>query len=44
VIFSARGLNSLFCRDQADRIVINRGVRILDALPRHEDLARALGM
>jgi cytosine deaminase len=44
VIFSARGVNSLFCRDQADRIVINRGDRVLDALPRHEDLARALGM
>ena len=44
VIFSARGLNSLFCRDQADRIVINRGGRVLDALPRHEDLARTLGM
>jgi cytosine deaminase len=44
VIFSARGVNSLFCRDQADRIVINRGVRVLDALPLHEDLAKALGM
>ena len=44
VIFSARSVNSLFCRDQADRIVINRGDRVLDALPRHEDLARALGM
>ena len=29
---------------QADRIVINRGDRVLDALPRHEDLARSLGM
>jgi cytosine deaminase len=44
VIFSARSVNSLFCRDQADRIVINRGDRVLDALPRHEDLAKALGM
>jgi hypothetical protein len=39
-----KGALSLFCRDQPDRIVINRGERMLDALPRHEDLARALGM
>jgi cytosine/creatinine deaminase len=44
VIFSARSLNSLFCRDQADRIVINGRGRVLDALPRHEDLARVLGI
>jgi len=45
VIFAARSLNSLFCRDQADRIVINgRRGRVLDALPRHEDLAQALGL
>ena len=37
-------MNSLFCRDQADRIVINKGGRVVDALLRHEDLARALGM
>ena len=43
-IFSARGVNNLFCRDHADRIVINRGERVPDALPRNEDLARALGM
>lgn len=45
VIFSARSVNSLFCRDQADRIVINgRHGRVLDVLPRHEDLAQALGL
>jgi cytosine deaminase len=44
VIFSARSLNSLFCRDQADRTVINGRDRVLDALPRHEDLAKALGL
>ena len=45
VIFSARSVNSLFCRDQADRIVLNgRRGRVLDGLPRHEDLAEALGV
>ena len=44
LVTGGRGLNSLFRRDQADRIVINRGVRVLGALPRHEDIARALGM
>ena len=45
VIFSARSVNSLFCRDQADRIVLNgRRGRVLDGLPRHEDLAEALGL
>ncbi len=40
LVTGGRGLNSLFCRDHADRIVINSGgVRVLDALPRHEDLA-----
>ena len=44
VIFSARSLNSLMCRDQADRIVLNNGVRVTDPLPLHEDLAAALGI
>jgi cytosine deaminase len=44
VIFSARSLNTLMCRDQADRIVLNNGVRVTDPLPLHEDLALALGI
>lgn len=44
VIFSARSLNTLMCRDQADRVVLNNGVRVTQPLPLHEDLARALGI
>lgn len=44
VIFAARSLNTLMCRDQADRIVLNNGVRVTDQLPLYEDLARALGI
>lgn len=42
VIFSARSMNTLMARDQGDRIVLNNGVRVTDALPLHEDLAASL--
>ena len=42
IIFSARSLNTLMCRDQADRIVLNNGVQVTAPLPLHEDLTRAL--
>ena len=42
IVLSARSLNSMMCRDQADRIVLDRGVRMTDPLPLHEDLAAAL--
>ena len=44
VIFSARSVNSLLSRDQADRIVLNGGKRVTDGLPRHEELAAKLGI
>jgi hypothetical protein len=43
VIFGERSMNTLFCRDQPDRIVLNNGLHVTDPLPSHEDLARALG-
>jgi len=38
IVFTARTLNTLMCRPQADRIVINRGARITDGLPDHAEL------
>jgi len=38
ILFGARTLNELMCRPQADRIVIDRGQRITDALPDYEEL------
>jgi cytosine deaminase len=42
ILFSARSLNTLMCRDQADRIVLDRGLQVTQPLPSHEDLAEAL--
>ena len=42
IVFSARSLNVLMCRDQADRLVIDRGVEVTEPLPSHEDLWAAL--
>lgn len=44
VIFSARSVNALLCRDQSDRIVVNRGRQVTSTLPLHHDLARDLGL
>lgn len=44
VIFTAKSVNTLLCRDQADRIVLSGGVEVTDPLPLHEDLAAALGI
>ena len=44
IVFSAPSLNVLMCRDQADRVVIDRGVEVTDPLPLHEELAEALLM
>ncbi|MCA3559240.1 MAG: amidohydrolase family protein, partial [Rhodobacter sp.] len=44
VIFQARSLNVVLARDQADRIVLNRGRRVADGLPLHHYLERALGL
>jgi cytosine deaminase len=38
IVFSARTLNELMCRPQADRIVLDRGRRITDPLPCYEEL------
>jgi cytosine deaminase len=43
VIFRATSLNVLLSRDQADRIVLDNGLRVTTPLPEHEDLAAALG-
>ena len=42
IALTAKSLNTLMCRDQADRIVIDRGVRVAEPLPLHEELAEAL--
>ncbi|HWY82729.1 MAG TPA: cytosine deaminase [Roseiarcus sp.] len=42
ILMSARNLNTMMCRDQADRIVLDRGVQVTEPLPSHEDLAEAL--
>jgi cytosine deaminase len=44
VIFAARSLNALLCRDQADRIVLSRGRLVTDPLPLHHELEHALGL
>jgi len=44
VIFSARSVNALMCRDQADRIVLSAGRRVTSPLPAHHDLEAALGL
>lgn len=44
VIFQARSLNVVLARDQADRIVLNRGRRVSDGLPLHHELEEALGL
>lgn len=44
VIFSARTVNVVLCRDQADRIVLKHGRQVTDKLPLHHELAQALGM
>lgn len=38
ILFGARTLNELMCRPQVDRIVIDRGRRVTDALPDYEEL------
>jgi cytosine deaminase len=43
IIFSARSLNALLCRDQQDRVVLCRGRQVTDPLPLHHELERALG-
>jgi cytosine deaminase len=42
VIFSARSLNVILCRDQSDRIVLSHGREVTDQLPLHQDLDRVL--
>lgn len=42
VIFSARSVNALLCRDQADRIVLSQGKQVTEPLPLHHELERAL--
>lgn len=44
VIFSARSVNALLCRDQADRIVLSQGREVTEPLPLHHELERALGV
>jgi cytosine deaminase len=43
-IFSARTVNVVLCRDQADRIVLKHGRQVTDKLPLHHELAQALGI
>jgi cytosine deaminase len=38
ILFRARSLNEVMCRPQADRIVLDRGRRILDPLPDYAEL------
>jgi cytosine deaminase len=38
ILFRARSLNELMCRPQADRIVLDRGRRVLDPLPDYTEL------
>lgn len=44
VIFEARSLNALMCRDQADRIVLCGGRRVTGTLPKHHELEASLGI
>src|SRR5690606_24384399 len=43
ILFSARNLNELMCRPQADRIVIDRGRVVEEALPDYAELDAILG-
>ena len=38
IIFNARSINELVCRPQADRVVVNAGRPVTDALPAYADL------
>jgi cytosine deaminase len=38
ILFAARTLNELVCRPQSDRIVIDRGRRVLDGVPDYSEL------
>jgi cytosine deaminase len=38
IIFDARTINELVCRPQADRVVVNAGCPVTDALPAYADL------
>jgi cytosine/creatinine deaminase len=40
ILFNARTLNELMCRPQSDRLVIDRGRRVLTELPDYCDLDR----
>ena len=42
LVLGARSLNTMMCRDQADRIVVDSGARVTEPLPSHEELAEAL--
>lgn len=42
VLFAARTLNELVCRPQADRIVIDRGRRVLGGVPDYAELDEAV--
>lgn len=44
VIFQSRSLNTILSRDQADRVVLNRGRQVTDPLPLHHELEAALGL
>ncbi|MCB1449363.1 MAG: cytosine deaminase [Nitratireductor sp.] len=44
VIFSARSVNALLCRDQSDRVVLKRGRQVTGTLPLHHELEQALGL
>jgi cytosine deaminase len=38
IIFNARTINEVFCRPQSDRIVLDRGRRVVDELPDYNEL------
>jgi cytosine deaminase len=42
ILVSARNVNTMMCRDQADRVVLDWAVQVTEPLPSHEDLAEAL--
>lgn len=44
ILFSARSLNVVLARDQADRIVVKNGREVTEALPLHHELEQALGL
>lgn len=44
ILFPARNLNELMCRPQSDRIVIDRGRVVTDALPDYAELDAILGV